>query len=139
MKILQLLKNPSSIIFLVVLLIAGVMAALAYHTVTIPQVNVTVKPTPTVPLPTPGATPTLLPVQSPTKVLGVASDPSTDFPGIGWVRLGYPSCGWGDLYGDVLKSTIEDYHSRGIRVLLTICQGKNDASLYNTEPLNDAA
>ena len=140
MNIVQLLKRPSSIIFLVVLVIVVVLSVLAYHTVTLPPPNVVVKPTPVVRVqPTPAATPTLLPVQSPTKVLGVEGDPNTNYPGIGWVRLGYPSCGWGDLYGDVLKSTIEDYHSRGIRVLLTICQGKNDASLYNTEPLNDAA
>lgn len=139
MNILQLLKKPSSIVFLVVVVVAIVLATLAYHTVTLAQPKVAVKPTPTAMQPTPVATPTLLPVQSPSKVLGVAADPNTDFPGIGWVRLGYPSCGWGDLYGDILKSTIQDYHSRGIRVLLTICQGKNDASLYNTEPLNDAA
>src|SRR5690349_11636210 len=103
MNIVPILKKPSSIIFLVVLIVAIGMAALAYHTVTIPQV--VVKATPTAkPLPTPAATPTLLPVESPTKVLGIQSDPDTDFPGIGWVRLGYPSCGWGDLYGDVLKS-----------------------------------
>src|SRR5205823_4714550 len=84
-------------------------------------------------------TPTLLPVQSPAKVLGVQADPNTPFPGIGWVRLGYPTCGWGNLYGDVLRSTIQDYHTRGIRVLLTICQGPNDARLYNTQPLADAA
>lgn len=139
MNVLRLLKKPSFIIFVIVLVGSVLLATLAYHVVTLPQPNSTV-PTPTPrPLPTVGATPTLLPLQSPSKILGVASDPDTDFPGIGWVRLGYPNCGWGDLYGDILKSTIEDYHSRGIRVLLTICQGKNDASLYNTQPLSDAA
>src|SRR5205823_8183134 len=85
------------------------------------------------------ATPTLPSVESPSKILGVQADPNTPFPGISWVRLGYPTCGWGNLQGDVLRNTIQDYHSQGIRVLLTVCQGPNDSRLYNMSPLSDAA
>ena len=55
------------------------------------------------------------------------------------MRLGYPTCGWGNLRGDVLKKTVENYHIQGVRVLLTVCQRKDDNSLYDTKPLNDTA
>ncbi len=81
-----------------------------------------------------------LPLESdPAKILGVQSDPQTNFPGIGWVRLGYPSCGWGNLRGSVLRSTVAHYHTQGIRVLLTVCQGADNNSLYDPAPLQDAA
>ncbi|QBD81267.1 hypothetical protein EPA93_36940 [Ktedonosporobacter rubrisoli] len=136
-----MLKRPSVIILIVVIIGCIVLAALAYNTVirTPPQTDTagavaTPKPTLT---PTPQIT--KLPVQSPDKVLGIEGSPDISYKGISWVRLGYPSCGWGDLKGQVLKDTIEDYHRQGARVLLTVCQGKNDASLYDTAPLQDAA
>lgn len=141
------LRNPSFVIFVVVLGVSIVLSALAYRLVTLPPqssvplvANIKATQTPT-PKPTPVITPSpiVLPVESPNKILGVQSDPSTQFPGIPWVRLGYPSCGWGDLYGDILKNTIQQYHQQGIRVLLTLCQGANNASLYNKQPLQDAA
>ncbi len=143
MNILSLLKKPSTVIFVVVLVVSVILASLAYYIVTLPVPSANSAPVEktaqsSTPLPlTP--TPTYPPVEGPAKILGVQSDPQTSFPGIGWVRIGYPSCGWGDLYGDILKSTIEQYHSQGIRVLLTVCQGPNNASLYNTQPLQDAA
>src|SRR5579875_3468378 len=140
------LKTPSTIIFIVVLAVCIALAFLTYHLVTLPppvQKPVTsvqaaghVTSTPTQ-LPTPIPTP--LPAESPAQILGIQSAPGQNYPGIGWVRLGYPSCGWGNLYGSVLRDTIANYHRQGIRVLLTICQGQDNASLYNTQPLQDAA
>lgn len=72
-------------------------------------------------------------------IRGVQSESDSDYPGIPWVRLGYPTCGWGNLSGATLKNTIDAYHSQGIRVLLTVCQGINDSHLFDTAPLNDAA
>jgi hypothetical protein len=137
---LQILKKPSFVMFIIVLAGSIFLSMLVYSTVTLGK---PVGPTPTAvvsePTPTPAATPTLPPVESPSKILGVQADPGTSYTGISWVRLGYPTCGWGNLYGDVLRSTIQDYHSRGIRVLLTVCQGKNDSHLYDMLPLSDAA
>jgi len=140
MRLLQTLKKPSFITFIVALAVSILLSMFVYQTVTLGQpLASTTTPTAQLPTPTPVATPILLPVESPARVLGVQADANTPFPGINWVRLGYPTCGWGNLYGDVLKSTIQDYHSRGIRVLLTVCQGPNDDRLYNMQPLTDAA
>src|SRR5579875_1099499 len=140
------LKKPSTIIFIVVLAVCIALAFLTYHLVTLPppvQKPVTsvqaaghVTSTPTQ-LPTPIPTP--LPAESPAQILGIQSAPGQNYSGIGWVRLGYPSCGWGNPSGSVLSDTIASYHRQGIRVLLTICQGQDNASLYNTQPLQDAA
>jgi hypothetical protein len=73
-------------------------------------------------------------------VLGVDVDPGTYLPGIAWVRLAYPTCGWGNLQGSVLKSTIAQYHARGMHVLLLICQaGRTGPQLFNTQQFNDVA
>ena len=61
----------------------------------------------------------------PETVLGIAGDPHLSFPGIPWVRLGYPTCGSGPVNGRVgqmVKSTIQGYHSQGVHVMLTYCQ-----------------
>ncbi len=105
-----------------------------------PTATPTPSPTPTpTPSPTPTPIPTLPVVSNPGHILGIEGDPGINYAGIPWVRLGYPTCGWGNLRGSTLKKTIDKYHAQGIRVLLTVCQGRNDASLYNTQPLNDAA
>src|SRR5690348_13791198 len=44
-------------------------------------------------------TPTLLPAPNPATVLGIDSNPGHYFAGISWIRLGYPSCGFGYLSG----------------------------------------
>lgn len=148
MNILNKLKRPSSILFAIILIGSIILAALSYQIVVgspkqvvMPPIAVpTAKPTvvPTVALtPTPALT--ILPVQEPAKILGIEGDPGTKYTGIPWVRLGYPSCGWGNLRGNVLKNTLQTYHRQGIRVLLTICQRGNDARLYDVGPLNDAA
>src|SRR6266487_2783435 len=68
-------------------------------------------PSPTfTPTPTPSPTPTLtlLPMVRDTgQILGIEGNPKINYKGIPWVRLGYPSCGWGNLRGSVLKQTIE--------------------------------
>lgn len=96
-------------------------------------------PTPTPIPPTPTPIPTLPVVQNTGQILGVEGDPHTNYAGIPWVRLGYPTCGSSNLSGKLLKTTIDTYHGHGIRVLLTVCQGPNDNRLYDTKPLNDAA
>jgi hypothetical protein len=111
-----------------------------------PTLNPTSIPTPTpspTPMPTPSPTPkplSLLPVEHDTsKILGVEGTPGTNYSGVSWVRLGYPTCGWGNLTGNRLQQTIQNYHQQGIRVLLTVCQKRNDASLFDQAPLKDAA
>src|SRR5207244_547196 len=104
----------------------------------------TATPSPTfTPTPTPSPTPTpvpVLPVVHDTgRILGVEGNPNINYGGVPWVRLGYPSCGWGNLRGDVLKKTVEHYHMQNVRVLLTICQRRDDNSLYDAKPLKDAA
>jgi hypothetical protein len=91
-------------------------------------------PNPVSPTPTPN------PVPVPSSVLGVAVNPGTYLTGISWIRLSYPTCGWGDLRGSVLKSTIAQYHARGIHVLLLICQaGRSGPQLLNTQQFKDVA
>ena len=132
MRVLRTLGKPSFVIFVIVLAASILLSMFVYQTVTLGQpLAPTPSPVAQKPTPTPIAMPIVLPVENPSKILGVQTDPSTPCPGISWVRLGYPTCGWGNLYGDVLRSTIQDYHSRGIRVLLTVCQGPNDSRLYN--------
>ncbi len=140
-----------------VLLIPAIAIALTACATGSPKVSsstatVRVTPTPT-PSPTPSPTPTPTPRPTPTpnpmstlpiehdmgKILGVEGTPGITYGGIHWVRLGYPSCGWGNLKGANLQQTIRSYHQQGTRVLLTVCQGRNDASLFDTAPLKDAA
>src|SRR5579885_2291555 len=130
-----MLRKPPVIIFTVVVIVCIVLAVLAYRLVIQPQAQSQIPPTPTAGSPTlPSPVPTkegaLVPMV-PSWTLGIEGDPSVSYPGIPWVRLGYPSCGWGKLSGDVLKQTIKDYHHKGVRVLLTVCQGKNFARFYD--------
>ena len=76
----------------------------------------------------------------PETVLGIAGDPHLSFPGIPWVRLGYPTCGSGPVnspVGQMLKSTIQGYHGQSVHVMLTYCQSRDN--LFDTNRLNDAA
>ncbi len=101
----------------------------------------TPKPTPTPtqdPKPTPDPTPTYPPVVSPASTLGIVADSQHPFTGIPWVRLGYKTC-FGNTQGQVLKDTIAMFHSRGVRVMLSLCQWATDKRLYNTNIMNDAA
>ena len=144
MKNFSTFKQPSSIILVVVLIGTILLTTLAYRLVvfakpqtTSPGIVATVPPIATVP--PSGALPTLPPVQSPSKILGIDAKPTTYHPGISWVRIGYPNCGWGNLRGTLLKNTIETFHRQGTRVLLTFCQDGNTAHLFDSAPLFDAA
>ncbi len=77
---------------------------------------------------------------SPEKILGIQGDASTttSYPGIPWVRLGYPTCVSSNLSGQVLKDTIRIYHNQGMHIMLTYCQTSGD-SLFDTSRLNDVA
>ncbi len=96
----------------------------------------TPSPTPTQP-PTPTPVPTL-PTVSPSQIRGIDGYASDSYPGIPWRRVGYPTCGWGNLTGNTLLDTIQNYHKQGIRVLLTVCQGPNN-HVYDPKQLADAA
>jgi hypothetical protein len=151
-NLLNLLKKPSIVLFIIVLIGCIVLSVLAYRTTIIggrlqptPIAQTTSKASPT-PVAKSTATSTalqgltVLPVQSPSSVLGVdANNPADAYPGVPWVRLGYTSCGSGNLQGTTLRNVIQQYHSQGIRVLLTYCQRGNNSGLYNTAPLNDIA
>lgn len=99
-------------------------------------------PTPSLPQVTPTATPIILPPEDVSKILGVdvSVDPNADkeYPGIFWVRMGYPSCGNGNLQGQVLRDTLQSYHKQGIHVLVTVCQN-NSGNLDDTAAFNDVA
>lgn len=154
MNLRNLLKKPSIVLFIIVLIGCIALSILTYRTAIIggrlqptPAANTTTNlasPTPaTKSTSTPTASSqklTVLPVQSPASVLGVdANNPADPYPGIPWVRLGYTSCGSGNLRGAALRNVIQNYHSQGIRVLLTYCQRGNNNSLLDPAPLNDIA
>ncbi|BCL81590.1 hypothetical protein ccbrp13_40550 [Ktedonobacteria bacterium brp13] len=135
-RIKQFLRQPMRVFFIVVALLAIVMAGLAYHLVSAsPAQDVTAQRKAVTPTPEPSPTPKAaaahtpqyltLPVQDRSKVLGIGGDLGKNFDGIGWIRISHPSCGWGNEQGTVLQKTIQSYHKRGIRVLFTICQSSS--------------
>src|SRR5438874_1159449 len=73
-----------------------------------------------------------------TPVLGIQSDAQTPYPGIPWLRLSYPTCGSSNLSGQLLHDTVENYHSQGIHILLTVCQ-PDLSTILAPAYLNDAA
>src|SRR5712691_3105554 len=149
------LKKKSLAVFTIVLLASILITAFAYRiassaqkpptatpsqaahatapTTIIPTATPTMKPIPTE---TPTPIPTVAPITDPGSVLGIDSDAQRTFPNIPWVRLGYPTCGFGNLTGSVLKNTIQNFHNQGYRVLVITCQSQD---LYNMQPLNDIA
>ena len=142
------LRKPTFVISITVALICILLSVLAYRLIVMGgRVQVqTVPNTALTPLPNLKATATSntslikLPVQDPSAILGVdANNPSNNYPGIPWVRLGYISCGSGNLQGQTLRNIIQNYHEQNIRVLLTYCQRGDNASLYDTAPLEDIA
>lgn len=141
------LKKPVFIISMIIVVACILLSVLAYRLITMggrlqtkapvhtPVPSPTVKPTAT-----PNSSLITLPVQPPSAVLGVdANNPSNDYPGIPWVRLGYVSCGSGNLQGKTLQNLVQNYHKQNIRVLLTYCQRGDNAGLYNPNPVNDVA
>ena len=137
------------IIFVVVLIGSFLLAAFSYRVMSIENgqtgaaANST--PVPTLPLNTPvvtGAitgTPTYPPVVSPASVLGIVADTQRPFAGIPWVRLGYGTCYGNVMKGQLLKTTIAQFHSQGVRVMLSLCQWASDERLFDASILNDAA
>jgi hypothetical protein len=138
------LKNPANIILIFVVIVSTVLSVLAYRLTVGQQASSaptaitapipTLPPSPTIPptaVPRKNTTPApiILPPQDPTQIQGLDPGPSSTadkaFPGISWFRIGYPSCGWGDLKGQTLKNAIQHYHSKGIRVLFVVCQTRN--------------
>jgi len=143
MKNFAMLKKPSSIILIIVLIGSILLTTLAYRLVvlakpqtTSPGLTATLPPVATAPT---GALPAVPPVQSPSKILGIDAKPDTYHAGVYWVRIGYPNCGWGNLRGTLLKNTIEMFHRQGTRVLLTFCQDTSSTHLFDSAPLFDAA
>ena len=102
------------------------------------QIGGTGQPTKTT---TPSGTATSPSEFHPETILGIQGNPQISYPGIPWVRLGYPTCGSSPVIGQVgqmLKSIINTYHNQGIHVMLTYCQTSGD-SLFDTNRLKDAA
>ena len=145
MKVQKCISNQ--LIILIVILVSSILLASCGPQSTAsapkkptPTPTHTPTPTPTPdPTPTPVPTPTYPPVVSPSAILGIVADPVVPFSGIPWVRLGYATCIGNNMRGEVLKSTIEKFHSQGVRVMLSICQWTTDAHLFDTNILNDAA
>ena len=78
-------------------------------------------------------------VISPVSVLGIVADTQQPFVGLPWVRVGYGTCFDKSMEGTLLKTTISQFHSQGVRVLLSLCQWATDSQLFNTSILHDAA
>src|SRR5437868_2484371 len=78
------------------------------------------------------------PPSAETQALGIQSDAQISYPGIPWLRLSYPTCGNSNLSGQTLKNTVENYHSQGIKILLTVCQ-PDLSTILDPTYLNDAA
>src|SRR5579875_375901 len=102
-------------------------------------------PEPTIPVitssPVKSATPGVPPGKPKWPILGIdAGTDLYDYSGIAWIRLSYPTCGWGSLRGNALEQTIADYHRQGIHVLLIVCQAASGGPmLYNSQLFNDVA
>ncbi|TMC21792.1 MAG: hypothetical protein E6J33_03275, partial [Chloroflexi bacterium] len=71
------------------------------------------------------------PVVSPAAVLGIVADTKFPFAGIPWVRLGYGTCFGNVMKGELLKTTIAQFHSQGVRVMLSLCQWASDERLFD--------
>ena len=149
---LNALKRPRGAILTIVVVAAIVLTSLSYRLVTqksglapAPIVKATTKrPVPTLTMSstariTPTPTPLVLPPpQDPSSILGVEGNPGTNYAGVSWVRLPYPTCGNSNLNGQVLKDTLQSYHQNGIRVLMTMCQNSGQ-NLSDTTGFNDVA
>jgi hypothetical protein len=131
-----------SFVMLVSLFLASCSSSGTATVAKTPTPTHTPTPTPTpspTPTPTPDPTPTYPSTVSPSQILGIVSDSQNPFKGIPWVRLSYETCFPDKVKGDVLKSTVAQFHSMGVRVMLSLCQWATDSRLYNTNIMNDAA
>src|SRR6266704_7119 len=147
MNMQKIMQRRTMLLLTVVLLASVVLASCgSQNTATTTKKRPAVathtpKPTPTPtqdPKPTPDPTPTYPPVVSPASTLGIVADSQHPFTGIPWVRLGYKTC-FGNTQGQVLKDTIAMFHSRGVRVMLSLCQWATDDRLFDASILKDVA
>jgi hypothetical protein len=142
--VIAVLKKPAGLIMITAAIVVTLLTTLVYSYFSYTLRTQAYIPTPlTAPVPTlpPSTTgtssqtnrPDILPLQDPTQIQGIDVSISTsadkEYPGIYWFRLSYPTCGWGDLKGQKLKNTLQNYHRKGLRVLLVVCQAKNVDSL----------
>ncbi len=138
------LRRGTLIILTVVVLASLFLASCSSQSTTVAKTPVpTHTPTPTPsptpdPTPTPVPTPTYPPAVSPSHILGVVADLQTPFKGIPWVRVSYATC-VGSTKGAALKNTIAQFHSQGVRVMLSLCQWATDSRLFDMSIMNDAA
>src|SRR5947209_8140260 len=147
---MQKIMQRRTMLLLTVVLLVGVLLAScgSGNTATTtkkqsPVATHTLQPTPTptheeTPTPTPDPAPTYPPVVSPASTLGIVADTQDPFTGIPWVRLGYKTC-FGTTQGQALKNTIAMFHSRGVRVMLSLCQWASDDRLFDPSILKDMA
>jgi hypothetical protein len=140
------IKTGSVILFAVVLITSFFLAGLSYRIIstengqTRAAANFPVLPPANTPVITGTKTGTTNypPVVSPASTLGIVADTQHPFTGIPWVRLGYKTC-FGNNQGQVLKNTIAMFHSRGVRVMLSLCQWASDDRLFDASILKDMA
>jgi len=140
------IRRSSLIVFVVVLIGSFFLAAFSYHLLsTTRQTGTSSTPIPTLPINTPSVTgtvsgtPTYPPGVSPSQVLGTVADEQKPLVGIPWVRVSYATCFGNVMKGDLLKSTVAQFHSQGVRVMLSLCQWATDARLFDPSILNDMA
>ncbi len=139
------IKTSFLVVFALVLIGSFALAALSYSLLLNTQeaqTKATLTPTPsspgTQPTTTGTATSGYLPTVAPSQVLGVVADLQTPFKGIPWVRVSYATC-VGSTKGAALKNTIAQFHSQGVRVMLSLCQWATDSRLFDMSIMNDAA
>ncbi len=144
----NILQKKIPFIIIVVIVSVTLASIFTYSSANHTPPEAVVRPTPTpsptptpIPTPTPRPTPTPVPtlplVKNTRAILGIEGDLRVAYQRVPWVRIGYPTCGWGRLTGATLKRAIDQYHMRGTRVLLTFCQGT--AGSYSINKLRDAA
>jgi hypothetical protein len=137
------LRPPRSILALLILavLFTAWLSACAPGGATTGQATPAHKPKPTAtpsptPSPTVDPTPTFPATVPPSRVLGIVADGS--LRGIPWMRVSYRTCGNAPMYGAALRAQINQFHSQGVRVMLSLCQWATDGRLYNTSIIKDA-
>ena len=139
------IKTSFLVVFALVLIGSFALAALSYnlllHTQEA-QIKAAPTPTPSSPGTQPNGRERVLPAIHPPcfafQVLGVVADTQTPFKGIPWVRVSYATC-VGTSKGAALKNTIAQFHSQGVRVMLSLCQWATDSRLFDMSIINDAA
>jgi hypothetical protein len=140
------IKTGSVILFAVVLITSFFLAGLSYRLIS--TENGQTRAAANLPVLPPASTPVITgtktgtanypPVVSPASTLGIVADTQHPFTGIPWVRLGYKTC-FGNNQGEALKNTIAMFHSRGVRVMLSLCQWASDDRLFDASILKDMA